>query len=194
MVKKSTKSTATKTTPSKVEAPNKAEMPMKTIPEPEKVQVNPDFVGTMSMGSTYSGPKTVGKNKSGMPWKKGSTRSKFSKGPSISYQRSIEERERLKRIKEIETRLKDARKNGKVDSRRKQREKQERKAINEFKSSTYQTVSISNFVVLNEYTLSDLKPVQDAYVVSQSQGNSHEDASRDFLREVQVILMKHSIN
>ena len=70
------------------------------------------------MGSSNVGKVTVGKNKSGKPWKKESTRSKFNKGPSISYQKSIEERQRIKRMKEIENRLRDARKNSKQEARR----------------------------------------------------------------------------
>ena len=59
---------------------------------PEPVNVAEDFVGTISLGGGGTGNPTIGKNKCGMAWKKGSTRSKFSKGPSISYLRSIEEK------------------------------------------------------------------------------------------------------
>uniref|UniRef100_A0A7S3I002 Coiled-coil domain-containing protein 86 n=1 Tax=Favella ehrenbergii TaxID=182087 RepID=A0A7S3I002_9SPIT len=112
--------------------------------EPKKEEEKPaeveDFKGVVTLG-TNSQKATIGRNKSGKPWKKESSRSSFNKGPSIAFKRSIEERQRLMRIREIETRLRDNRKNSKQEARRKQREKAERKKINEFKSSTYQTIS-----------------------------------------------------
>ena len=56
--------------------------------------------------------------------------------------KSLEEKQRLKRIREKQSALQDERKKGKQEARRRQREKAERKRINEFKSSTYQVVSI----------------------------------------------------
>ena len=56
--------------------------------------------------------------------------------------KSLEEKQRLKRIREKQGQLQEERKKGKQEARRRQREKAERKRINEFKSSTYQVVSI----------------------------------------------------
>ena len=73
----------------------------------------------------------------------------------------------MKRIKEVENRLKDARKGSKQEMRRKQKEKAERKKINEFKSSTYQTVS--NYSIFDtEFFVLDRKSVKDAHVVEKS--------------------------
>ena len=58
---------------------------------------------------------TVGRNKSGMPWKKNSKRSEFSKGPPVSYLKSMEEKARLKRIRERVGALRDERKNSKQE-------------------------------------------------------------------------------
>ena len=77
-----------------------------------------------------------------MPWKKGSKRSEFSKGPPISYLKSMEEKARLKRIRERVGKLRDERKSSKQEQRRRAKEKAERKKINEWKSSTYQVVSL----------------------------------------------------
>ena len=95
----------------------------------------PEFKGVVSLGGTVN--VTVGRNKSGKPWKKKSNRSEFSKTPAFSYQKRIEERERLKRIHEIETRLREERRTSKQEVRRRKKEKAERKKLNEFRSSTY---------------------------------------------------------
>ena len=97
--------------------------------------------------------QTVGRNKSGMPWKKGSKRSEFSKGPPISYLKSMEEKARLKRIRERVGALREERKNSKQEQRRRQKEKAERKKINEFKSSTYQVVSLKEVTDENYHTI-----------------------------------------
>ena len=73
----------------------------------------------------------------------------------------------MKRIKEVENRLKDARKGSKQEMRQKQKEKAARKKINEFKSSTYQTVS-NYFIFDTEFSVLDRKSVKDAHVVEKS--------------------------
>ena len=83
---------------------------------------------------------TVGRNKSGQPWKKTSKKSEFHRGPPVSYLKSMEEKARLKRIRERVGRLRDERKSSKQEARRRAREKAERKKLNEFKSSTYQVI------------------------------------------------------
>ena len=103
----------------------------------------PDFKGIVALGSVSS--TTVGRNKSGMPWKKTSKRSNFTKGPPISYLKSMEEKARLKRIRERVARLREERSTDKKEMRRRAKEKAERKKLNEFKSSTYQVVSSKSF-------------------------------------------------
>ena len=61
--------------------------------EPEEAE----WTGTVSLGGSVSS-KVIGRNKSGMPWKKSSKRSQFSKGPPIAYLKSMEEKARQKRI------------------------------------------------------------------------------------------------
>ena len=99
----------------------------------------PEFKGSLSLGSNVSS-KVVGRNKSGMPWKKSSSRSQFSKGPPIAYLKSMAEKERQKRIQERVARLRSERGNDKKEKRIRQKEKAERKKINEFKSSSYQVI------------------------------------------------------
>ena len=60
----------------------------------------------------------------------------------------MEEKARLKRIRERVGKLRDERKTSKQEQRRRQKEKAERKKFNEFKSSTYQVVSLKE--VINE--------------------------------------------
>ena len=113
---------------------------------------------------------TVGRNKSGMPWKKSSKRSEFSKGPPVSYLKSMEEKARLKRIRERVGALRDERKNSKQEQRRRAKEKAERKKINEFKSSTYQVVSISE---VQEESFHRVNSLFICYrlIICQRQGN-----------------------
>ena len=59
-------------------------------------QSEPEVSGCISLGTVSN--VTVGRNKGGQPWKKGSKRSEFSRGPPISYLKSMEEKARLKRI------------------------------------------------------------------------------------------------
>ena len=58
----------------------------------------PEVSGVISLGTSRG--TEVGRNKSGMPWKKSSKRSEFSKGPPIAYLKSMEEKARIKRIQE----------------------------------------------------------------------------------------------
>ena len=61
-----------------------------------KEEVPDDFIGQKSLGTIRSA--SVGRNKCGMPWKKSSKRSEFSRGPPVSYLKSMEEKARIKRI------------------------------------------------------------------------------------------------
>ena len=57
------------------------EKPAEVIKEPEEPKE--EFKGVVSLGTSTK--MSVGRNKCGMPWKKNSKRSAFSKGPPISY-------------------------------------------------------------------------------------------------------------
>ena len=86
--------------------------------------------------------KTIGKNKCGMGWKKGSVRSEFQKKPpSDNYARRMEEKARMERIKAKTEALKNSRAEVKRRAKERRKEKEERKRINEFKSSTYQVIN-----------------------------------------------------
>ena len=77
----------------------KADAPKEEIKtKPEEPAKEPDFKGIVSLGGSSVASSTIGRNKSGMPWKKASKRSQFNKGPPISYLKSMEEKARLKRI------------------------------------------------------------------------------------------------
>ena len=136
MVKKNTKPKNTV-----IPSPAQKATPV-TEKKPEKeveAQEDSKFTGVTSLGTDSC--VTIGKNKSGMPWKKSSKRSQFSKGPPISYLKSMEEKTRLKRIRERVQALRDERSKDKKELRRRAKEKAERKKLNEFKSSKYQMVS-----------------------------------------------------
>ena len=68
----------------------------KTTKTEAKEEVPDDFVGQKSLGTVRA--TNVGRNKCGMPWKKSSKRSEFSRGPPVSYLKSMEEKARIKRI------------------------------------------------------------------------------------------------
>ena len=109
------------------------------LPAPEPVVEEPEWTGSVSLGTNSK--KAVGRNKCGMAWKKESKRSSFSKGPPIAYLKSMEEKERLKRIRERVANLREDRKTDKQEIRRRLREKAKQKELNEWRSSTYQVVS-----------------------------------------------------
>ena len=84
------------------------------IPTKEsKEESEPEFKGSVSLGTSKA--RVIGRNKCGMPWKKSSKRSNFSKGPPVSYLKSMEEKERLKRIRERVANLREERKNSKQE-------------------------------------------------------------------------------
>ena len=105
----------------------------------KQTETEPEFTGSVSLGTNTK--LTTGRNKCGMAWKKESKRSQFSKGPPISYLKSMEEKARNKRMQERVQKLRDERRTTKQEMRQRVKEKQARKVINEFKSSTYQVVS-----------------------------------------------------
>ena len=96
----------------------------------------------VQLGTQIKKTATVGRNKCGMAWKKESKRSQFHKGVPSKYEKRMVEKERLKRIKDKMAELKNSRSEKKRLARERTKEKAERKKINEFKSSTYQVVSI----------------------------------------------------
>jgi len=97
--------------------PSADALPVKEVVE----EVEEEWTGSVSLGT--SSKKIVGRNKCGMAWKKESKRSSFSKGPPIAYLKSMEEKERLKRIRERVAALREDRKNDKQEIRRRLREK-----------------------------------------------------------------------
>ena len=168
MVKKTKKAAVvTEQVTKKATAETAASKPAAQKDNGKAEQEQPEYKGAISLGSTIG--KTVGRNKSGMPWKKSSKRSEFSKGPPVAYLKSMEEKARLKRIRERVERLRGERKNDKQEVRRRQREKAERKKINEFKSSSYQVVSISQLLsattttttILHSELISHANPVSN---------------------------------
>ena len=119
-----------------------------TEKEPEVVTTTSkvESTGAISLGSNQH--VQVGRNKCGMPWKKNSKRSQFSRGPKISFEKQMEEKERMKRIRERVAALREERRTSKQEARRRQKEKAEQKKLNEFRSSTYQVVSANKHLRL----------------------------------------------
>ena len=104
MVKKSAaKKKVTKKQEQPVEEQQKPEEikePAVETDKPTKIEAKEegpdDFIGQKSLGTIRSA--SVGRNKCGMPWKKSSKRSEFSRGPPVAYLKSMEEKARIKRI------------------------------------------------------------------------------------------------
>ena len=69
----------------------------KHVVKKEEAKKVDNFNG-VSLGTVQN--VTIGRNKSGQPWKKCSKKSAFHKGPAISYEKSMELKAQMQRIRE----------------------------------------------------------------------------------------------
>eukprot|EP00347_Sterkiella_histriomuscorum_P023121 403335864 len=130
------------TTPAKEQAKQPvvaAAKPVETVQAPAAV-VEEVYV-PQPISLSRKGPKTIGKPKSGKSWNVGSQRSaKQTKYNPKTWEQKVEDRKKLKALKERIAESKIQKINERKSRAQKLKEKLKRKEINQARSSTYQII------------------------------------------------------
>ena len=112
-----------------------------------KLNLNSEMkvTGVVSLGGKSSATVTQGKNKSGCPWKKQSTRSGLHVPlAKKSFDLKMQDKKEMKALRDRVKALREKRSEEKRAQHKRTKERAERKKINEMKSSSYQIVSTSS--------------------------------------------------